>query len=127
MSDDIRKFTRYVPDMSGYRYMRGVVCPGCRKAEAVRKFSATKGSYVPRHDVRCEKRCGFEVLIKGRVVPETDGAGKMVETPVQAMQKLLDRMHADGLREANIVDDRKPAYREGDGLDGVDYPMEGGA
>lgn len=93
---------RYVPDLSGFRYMPGVFCPACR-GNATRRFTVENGSLVPHHEVGCEKKCGFKGLIKGRVVPETEADGKtMKETPAQAFQKLLDRMHREKLAEVDL-------------------------
>jgi hypothetical protein len=94
---------RYVPDLSGYRYMPGVFCPRCR-GNATRKFHVPPGSFVAYHYIGCEAKCGFAGLIKGRVVPETEADGKtMTETPAAAFQKLLDQMHAEKLTEINLL------------------------
>jgi hypothetical protein len=77
-----------------------------------RRFgTVAEGSYVPGHQLRCEKGCGFTGLIKGKVLPKlADGAkpkpgyaptkGEMIA----GFREHIDRMWWDGLKEISLVD-----------------------
>jgi hypothetical protein len=104
---------RYADDLSGFRPMPEVACPNPTCGGIVgRRFSAlNKGAFVPKHELRCESKCGFEGVIKGKVLPllasgekPKPGYAPTKAEMVAGFKLHIDKMWKEKTKEINLVD-----------------------